>query len=142
MELPLLSHIGTPFIFFLLALGTRGLFAFLETSITALRLYKLKELARATGRYESLFNALEKNPHKVLVTTLIVSSIADVTAATIAATIMERIFTYVNLSGSLGFSAGIGLASIAIILFGEILPKSLAKGEGGGENYLSPCSGL
>jgi len=133
MELPLLSQIGTPFIFFCMALCTRGLFAFLETSITALRLYKLKELARQTGKYEALFTALEKNPHKVLVTTLIVSSIADVTAATIAATIMERIFTYANLSGSLGFSAGIGLASIAIILFGEILPKSLAKGEGRGE---------
>lgn len=133
MEIPIPSHIGLYIIFFCIALTVRSLFAFLETSITALRLYKLKELARQTSAYETLFAALEKNPHKVLVATLIVSSIAEVSAATLAATIMERIFMHLNLSGSLGFSAGIGLASICLILFGEILPKSLAKGEGRSE---------
>lgn len=137
MEIPIVSQIGSHLLFFCIALTFRSLFAFLETSITALRLYKLKELARQTGAYEALFVALEKNPHKVLVTILIVSSISDVSAATLAATIMERTFTYLNFSGSLGFSAGIALASVLLILFGEIMPKSLAKGEATSEKIFT-----
>ncbi len=129
-ELPLLSRLINPLIVFCIALIIRAVFAFIETSITALRLFKVKELAKKTGRYEVLFAALEQNPHRVLITTLIASSIADVTTAAVATSIMETIFEYYNLSSGLGFSAGIGVASIAIIIFGEIIPKSFAKSRG------------
>lgn len=130
MELPPLSSLTTPFIFFLISLTVRAVFAFLETSITALRLFKVKELAQTTGRYEALFQTLEKNPHRVLVTILIASSFADVTTAALATYIMETIFAHLNFSSGVGFSCGIGVASIAIIVFGEIIPKNLAKGRG------------
>jgi Mg2+/Co2+ transporter CorB len=54
-------------LFLLISLGFFALFAFLETSITALRLFKLKELARNTGRYKTLFETLEHNPHRILI---------------------------------------------------------------------------
>lgn len=130
MELPPLSSLTTPFIFFLISLTIRAVFAFLETSITALRLFKVKELAQTTGRYEALFQTLEKNPHRVLVTILIASSFADVTTAALATYIMETIFAHLHFSSGVGFSCGIGVASIAIIVFGEIIPKNLAKGRG------------
>src|SRR5690606_18100152 len=85
------------------------------------------------SKYNFLFQALEKTPHRVLITTLIMSSIADVTSAALATGIMETIFARFNLSSGLGFSAGIAFASIAIIIFGEIIPKNLAKGHGRGE---------
>lgn len=117
-----------PIIFFFIGLSLRALFSFLETSITALRLYKLKELAKNYSRYEGLFQSLETNPHRVLITILICNSLADVTTASLATNIMENFFKRFNLSGGLGFSMGIAVATIAILIFGEIIPKNLAKG--------------
>ena len=117
-----------PIICFFIALSLRALFAFLETSITALRLFKLKELAKSYGRYEVLFESLEKNPHRVLITILICNSLADVTSAALATNIMENVFQRFHLSVGLGFSLGIAIATIAILIFGEIIPKNLAKG--------------
>jgi|ERR1700733_13330859 len=122
------SSLSLPIICFFIALGLRALFSFLETSLTALRLFKLKELAKSYGRYEFLFESLEKNPHRVLITILICNSLADVTTAALATQIMENLFRRFNLSGGLGFSIGIAIATIAILIFGEIIPKNLAKG--------------
>jgi magnesium and cobalt exporter, CNNM family len=122
------TSLTLPIIFFFIALCLRALFSFLETSVTALRLFKLKELAKSYGRYETLFESLEKQPHRVLITILICNSLADVTAAALSTQIMETIFKRYNLSGGLGFSIGIAIATIAILIFGEIIPKNLAKG--------------
>ena len=112
---------------FLISLGICALFSFLETSITALRLFKLKELAQSTEKYKSLFHTLETNPHRILITILIVSSLANATSAAIITHIMENIFAKFNLSESLGFSIGIFVATSAILIFGEIIPKQLAS---------------
>ena len=117
-----------PIVFFFIGLSLRALFSFLETSVTALRLYRLKELAKSYGRYDGLFQSLESNPHRVLITILICNSLADVTTAALATNIMENFFKRFNLSGGLGFSFGIAIATIAILIFGEIIPKNLAKG--------------
>lgn len=117
-------------VLFFCALAVRSIFAFLETSITAMRLFKLKELAHSMGRYESLFNTLESNPHRILITILIISSFADVICAALATQIMEQVFQHLSLSTGLGFSAGVGVAGIMIVLFGEILPKNLARSHG------------
>ena len=126
----LLGSLQTPIIFFFVALAARAVFSFLETSITALRLFKLKELAQSTEHYEALFAALEQSPHRVLITILIANSIADVTTAALATHITETVFAQWNLSSGLGFSLGIVIASMAIVVFGEIIPKNLAKGRG------------
>ena len=131
MDAPLLSQLTLPVIFFFISLFVRAIFAFIETSITALRLFKLKELAKQMEpRYASLFHALENNPHRVLITTLVVSSFADVTCAALATNIMESIFEQYHLSTGLGFSLGVGISGIMIILFGEIIPKNLARRRG------------
>ncbi len=128
MEVPLLTQLYPSLILFFISLFVRAVFAFIETSITALRLFKLKELAKVVGkRYETLFQALETNPHRVLITTLIVSSFSDVLCAALATNVTETVFEHFHLSSSLGFSFGVGIAGIMIILFGEILPKNLAR---------------
>jgi len=126
----LLTSLRTPVILFFVALGLRAIFSFLETTITALRLFKLKELAQTTGHYEALFQALEQSPHRVLITILIANSLTDVTCAALATHISETIFSYLKFSSGFGFSIGIAFASVAIIVFGEIIPKNLAKGSG------------
>lgn len=125
-----LSTLKTPAIAFCIGLCARAVFSFLETSITALRLFKLKELAASTTQYRKLFSSLEKSPHRVLITILIANSLADVTTAALATNIMETVFAHLHLSGSLGFSLGIAIATIAILVFGEIIPKNVAKGRG------------
>lgn len=112
---------------FVVALLSCALFSFLETSVTALRLFKLKELATTTPRYKGLLDTLENNPHQVLVTILIANSLANVTAAALITTIMEQIFARLHFSTGLGFSVGIGFGTVAIMLFGEVIPKNIAK---------------
>ncbi len=112
---------------FVVALLCCALFSFLETSVTALRLFKLKQLATTTKRYQSLFQTLEKSPHQVLITILIANSLANVTAAALITDITEKLFSHLNLSGSIGFILGIGIATAAILIFGEVIPKNIAK---------------
>ena len=127
---PPLSNLGIPCIVFVLALTMRALFSFLETSITALRLFKLKELASEMRRYAVFFKILEKSPQRILITILIANCLADVTSAALATHIAETIFARLDLSGGLGFSVGIGIATLALLTFGEILPKNFAKSHG------------
>ncbi len=121
------SQLITPFILLCIALCCRATLSFLETSITALRLYRLKELAHSTTEYQPLLQTLEKNPQRVLVTIIVANSFVDVSAASLATFIMSTIFTHVGLSSGFGFTLGIMFASLGIVVFGEILPKSFAR---------------
>jgi len=125
-----LSSLNISFVLFSIALFARFLFSFLETSITALRLFKLKELAQRSEKYSSFFKILETKPQQVLITILIANSLADVTSAALATHIMETIFAYFELSSNVGFFLGIFIAAIAILIFGEIIPKNIAKNKG------------
>src|ERR1700735_2866620 len=95
----LMSSLAIPIVFFFITLTARAAFSFLETSITALRLFKLKELAKSNSRYASLFKSLEQYPHRVLITIVIANNLADVTTAALATLIMENIFHHFHLSG-------------------------------------------
>jgi putative hemolysin len=125
-----MQSVSSDAIFFIVALTSRALFSFLETSITALRLFKLKELAASTNKYTTFFQALEKTPQRVLITILIASSLAEVTAASLGTKIIETFFASLHITGGVSFSLGIGFATLAILIFGEILPKNLAKSHG------------
>lgn len=114
---------------FIISLMICALCSFLETSVTALRLFKLKEIASvASDRYKKLFEALEKNPQQVLIAILVASSMAEVTASALITIMIEKIFARLHLSSGLGFSVGIGIGTFAILVFGEVIPKNLAKG--------------
>lgn len=115
---------------FIIALIACAVFSFLETTVTALRLFKLKEIATAAPKYKTLFKTLEEQPHQILITILIASSLANVTAAALITSVMETIFKKLHFSGGIGFSLGIGIATIAILIFGEVIPKNIAKTHG------------
>ncbi len=122
-------------IFFIIAIMLCALFSFLETSITALRLFKLKELAqKSSARYRNFLATLENEPQRVLITTLIAHNIADVTAIALITTLIEKIFMRMHWPTGVGFSVGIAIATVAILVFGEIVPKVIAKSQG--ERYL------
>ena len=130
MDESISSSLITPFIFFFVLLGLRAVLSFLETSVAALRLFKLKELAATTKSYDFLFQNLENHPHRVLITVLFANSLTDVSITAVTTYIMSIITEHLHLAGILGFVASIMLVPIIILIFGEIIPKNLAKARG------------
>jgi putative hemolysin len=130
MDIPPQGSSGLPIVLFVGALAARGLFAFLETTITGLRLFTVVELAQKTEGYEHLLAILEKKSDRILVTILIMSSFSEVSAASLGTFLVERALGYFHLSAGLGFSIGIALTTLCIIVLGEIIPKSFAKSHG------------
>lgn len=122
------SALFTHLLLFLVSLGFCALLSFLETSITALRLFKLKELAARSERYQVLFQSLEQNPNQLLNSIIIANNLADVTAATTGTLVFDRFFS--SLPNSIGFTLSICLTTAALLIIGEIIPKNLAKSHG------------
>lgn len=112
-----------------IALFGCALFSFMETSITSLRLFNLKELAKKTGRYNSFFTAIEEEPQRVLIAILISSCISNVIAADLITDIVEASFLSSLIPVPWNFILGVAVATILILLFGEIIPKNLAQGK-------------
>jgi putative hemolysin len=108
---------------FFFALAFAALFSFLETAFTAIRLFKIKELAGKSKRHSLLFDAWEANPRRILITILIASSIAHVLCSVLISDIIQAML------GDTGVALLVGVASatIIILIFGEIIPKNYAK---------------
>jgi len=117
-------------IFFLLSLFTCALFSFLETSITALRLFKLKEIERSTPKYKRLFNAFDKHPKNIFVSILIATNLASVTCAVVSQSLTEDLFERFQMPESFSFILGIIITTIIVSVIGEIIPKSIAQSLG------------
>ena len=111
---------------FISSLGLCALSSFLETSITTLRLFKLKELRDTTqGRYQELLGILEHDSSRILTTFLIANNLANVIAATSGSYFIEHICA--NLPISVTFLFSILCISGMLLVFGEIIPKQIAK---------------
>ncbi len=117
-------------ILFLCSLIICALFSFLETSVTALRLFKLKELELATPKYKNLFTAFNKHPQEILISILIATDLASVTCAVVSQNLTETLFEQIQMPESLMFICGILITTIIVSIFGEIIPKSIAKSMG------------
>ncbi len=116
-----------PSFFALIALFGCAIFSFLETSITALRLFNLKQLSEKNTRYRELYETLENEPQKVLIAILIANCLCNVIAADIITDVVEKLFESLHVAESWSFVIGVSTATIAILLFGEIIPKNLAQ---------------
>jgi len=112
---------------FLSSLGLCALLAFMETSITAIRLFKVKELERSTSKYKLFLQTLESHPQYVLMTVLIATNMMCITTAVLLQNIIENIFADFDLPQGLGFTIGIVMGTIVVSLIGEIIPKSIAQ---------------
>lgn len=122
--------LSTNLILFLISLLTCALFSFLETSVTALRLFKLKELELTTPHYKNLFEAFDKHPQQILISILIATDLASVTCAVVSQSLTESLFEQIKMPESLTFVLGILITTIIVSVFGEIIPKSIAKSMG------------
>ncbi len=112
---------------FFAALALCALLAYMETSITAIRLFKVKELERSTSKYKTFFTTLELHPQYVLMTVLIATNMMCITTAILLQNIIENVFADFDLPQGLGFTIGIASGTIVVSLIGEIIPKSIAQ---------------
>lgn len=123
-------HLVPATIGFVTSLAITALFSYLETAVTAVRFFRIRELVESAGRHKKLLAIIEHAPHRILVTMLIASSLANVTAAALITIVMQNMFSEMGWSQGLGLSVGIALATAAILIFGEIIPKNFAKAHG------------
>lgn len=115
------------FSIFLFSLIMCALFSFLETSITAIRLFKIKELEKSTNKYKSFLMTLEQKPQDVLITILIATNMTCITTAILLQNMVEKFFIGLNLPQGFAFTIGIAAGTIVVSLAGEIIPKSVAQ---------------
>lgn len=115
---------------FVVSLSIVALYSFLETSVTAMRLFKLKEISRTTNKFQRLFMTLETSPQEVLLSILIASCVANVSAAALLTSITDHALAQLAFPETLSFAIGVFLCTALILVFGEAIPKSLAKVHG------------
>ncbi|HBL99032.1 TPA: hypothetical protein DDZ86_05330 [Candidatus Dependentiae bacterium] len=118
------------FVVFVIALAFCALFSFLETSMMALRLFQLKELAQKSGKYPTLFKALEKDPNRLLNAILIAYNLANTIAATAGTFVIEELWARYQLPISLGYTVGVLIITALILFIGDIIPKNVVKSRG------------
>ncbi|MCK9543903.1 MAG: hemolysin family protein [Novosphingobium sp.] len=117
--------VQTELILLLIVLVICSVLSFLETSITALRIFKLKEIMQSTSKYKTLIHTLENNPSRILITILLACNLANVVAAVLSNQLIERLAKALNFSETLGFIVSIIVTSITILV-AELVPKNLA----------------
>lgn len=119
-----------PILFSILALCACALFSFLETSITALRIFNLKQLSEQNTQYKGLFTTLEEEPQRVLIAILIANCLVNVIVADLITDIIQNGLSLI-VPPAWSFVIGVSTATAAILFFGEIIPKSLAQSRSG-----------
>lgn len=129
MDIPDGGSITFNLILFIVSLSLSALFSFLETGMMALRLFQLKEMAQKTGKYEKLFQALEKDPNRLLNSILIAYNLASIVAATAAGFAIQEPLMAI-LPSSISYVIAVMITTVAITIFGDILPKNLVKVNG------------
>lgn len=97
-----------------------GFFSSAETALFSISRTKSRHLAKQNVKSYTLIKKMKDNPHNLLTTVLIGNNIVNVGASAIATSIAMKIIP--------NFAVGIatGVMTFLILVFGEVLPKSLA----------------
>ena len=112
----LFSQIGVLIALLLLS----GFFSSAETALFSISRAKARHLAKEKGLPNALIKKMKDDPHRLLSTILIGNNLVNVGAAALATSIMIDLVT----SNAVGIATGIMTA--LILIFGEIIPKSIA----------------
>ena len=106
-----------------------GFFSSSETALFSISRTKARHLAKMGGNANSLIKKMKDDPHRLLSTILIGNNAVNVGASAIAARLAIDLFSGYQILGSAS-SYAIGAATLImtflILVFGEVIPKSLA----------------
>lgn len=111
-------------IIFCLCLLLSAFFSGAEAAILSIPSKKIKQLMEAGGSRAKSLEFLISKPNEVLTTLLVGNNFVNILAASISTLITQRYFD------NSGLSIAVGVTTLLILLFGEILPKTLARNHG------------
>ncbi len=97
-----------------------GFFSSAETALFSISRAKARHIAKETGLTNALIKKMKDDPHRLLSTILIGNNLVNVGAAALATAIM------IDLVASNAVGIATGLMTVLILIFGEIIPKSIA----------------
>ncbi|MBE5872565.1 MAG: HlyC/CorC family transporter [Lachnospiraceae bacterium] len=113
------SHLIQLVILFFLALLS-AFFSSAETALTCSNKVRIHALAEDGSRRAKVLERILQNPAKMLSTILIGNNLVNISATSLATT-----FT-ISLFGNAAVGIATGLLTLVILLFGEIIPKTIA----------------
>lgn len=97
-----------------------GFFSASEIAYFTLSDIKLKTLVRKKIKYADYVKKLKSNPERLLTTILIYNNLVNVGTAAVVTYAMTEIY------GSAGVGIATGIMTLVILVFGDIIPKSIA----------------
>lgn len=115
------SDIALLCILFILLLLS-AFFSSAETALTTFSRVRLRMLVDEGNKRAIILDQILDNSRKMLSSVLIGNNIVNLTASSITTIFTQRVF---NLSWAV--SLGVGVITLAIIIFGEIIPKTVAS---------------
>ncbi|HAG51320.1 MAG TPA: hypothetical protein DCL42_08290 [Deltaproteobacteria bacterium] len=115
-----MEAIYTQILTLIVLLALSGIFSGTETAITSISRLRLRHLVKEKGKRALYLKRLKDNPNRMLTTILVGNNVVNVTASAIATVLFTRLFD------SSGIGIAIGVMTILVLIFGEIVPKAFA----------------
>lgn len=119
-----MEHI-IPIVLLTILVFLSAIFSGLETAYTSLSNAKIETMLENKQRFAKIIAKQHKVFNQTLSTLLIVNNIVNISASTVLAYYLS---TVLNLDQKLEMIISIGIMTPIIVMFGEILPKLIAKG--------------
>lgn len=114
------DSISTRFFSLILLFGLSAFFAACEAAFFSLNQAQLAQFKEKRGRKGSLIHSLLLKPKELLITIYIGNELVNIAISALTTSLALHLF------GSAGLAIAIGLGTFLILLFGEIVPKSLS----------------
>lgn len=105
----------------LVLLSISGLISAAETSMTAASRGRMHQLERDGDRAAARVNKLLTDQESMIGAILLSNNVINILASALATTVLSRLFP-----GALGVALATGVMTVLIVIFSEILPKTLA----------------
>jgi len=105
---------------FISLLALSGFFSSTETAYFSLQPSRVRLMQQKQQKNADLVYKLKSHPQRLLITVLIGNNIVNLFTASLATIIAIKIF------GSIGLGIATGVTTLLILIFGEIVPKSIA----------------
>lgn len=116
-----MDNYSTYVILLVICLVLSGFFSGTETALTALSPAKTKQILGAGGRSVRALKLWLKHPNRVLTTILVGNNAVNVLSTALATVLAEYYF------GNMGITIATFGMTIALLVFGEVTPKTFAK---------------
>jgi len=115
-----ISSIFLLFIALGLLLSLSAFFSISETALFSLSKAKIEKLRRSDGKLDKFVAKILDDPRRLLITILIGNTLVNTASASIVASFATSIL------GNRGIGVAIGITTVMLLIFGEIMPKTIA----------------